>query len=94
MKHLPLALATAAIAAACSKGDAIVHADSLELIHVDTVSQTLNLTVVSEDGERTTIVFTPSAAVQAQEAMARTILLTVEAGEALHAQQQSPAPAP
>lgn len=85
-KHLPLALV---LLAGCSDRGDVVHADSLELIRVDAISQTLNLTVVSGDGKRTTIVFTPATAVQAQEAMARMILTTVDVGEALSAQQSS-----
>lgn len=81
-KYLPLA---ALLLAGCSERD-VVHADSLERIHVDAVSQTLNLTVVSDDGRQTTIVFSPDAAVQAQGAMARMMLLTLQDAEAPRAQ--------
>lgn len=73
--YLPLAIM---LLAGCGDRGDVVHADSLELIRIDADSQTLDLTVVSADGKRTTIVFTPAAAVQAQEAMARTMLLTLE----------------
>lgn len=85
-KYLSLA---AVLLAGCGDRVDVVHADSLERIHVDAVAQKLNLTVVSDDGKRTTIVFTPSAAVQAQEAMARTILLTLDTAEAVSADQSA-----
>lgn len=87
-KYLPLAL----LLAGCSDGQDVVHADRIELIHIDTREQTMNVTVSAADGSRTTIAFSPDAAVQAQQQMARMVLLSVEDGEAPRVQQSAPVP--
>lgn len=101
-KHLSIAIAAAAIIAtqvtvylaSRERAEPIVRAEWVEVIHVDAHAQTMNVTVGAEGQPRTTIAFTPSAALQAQQEMARMVLLTVEAGEALRAQQLSTAPSP
>lgn len=79
--------------AGCQSDEPIIHADVVELIHVDTQATTINVTVSGSDG-RATVVLTPKAALQLQAELGRTFSLLVEGAEALRAQQQSPAPAP
>lgn len=69
-----------------------IRADRVDEIRVDVAHGTINVTVGAEGRPDTTIALTPRAALQAQQGLARMILTTVEAGEALRAQQQSPAP--
>lgn len=94
-KHLPLALATATIVAStgCDR-EPIIRADDVELIHVDTHAVKINVTVSAADGQRSTIVLSPLAALELQAELGRTLAMVVEGAEALRAQQRSPAPAP
>src|SRR5688572_5509379 len=99
-KYLPLALATTAIVATQiaiaftrDHAESIVRADDIELIHVDSHAVMINMTVM-DGARRTTIAFTPAAAIEAQQGLGQTIVSVLSGAEALRAQQQSPAPVP
>lgn len=76
MKYLPLA---ALLFAGCNSGEPVVRADDVEIIHVDAQAGMINMTV-SDRGQRTTISFTPGAALKAQSELSRTILLLTGKG--------------
>ena len=78
----------ALLLAGCTQSEPIIHADAVELIHVDTQATTINVTVTSNDG-RATLVLTPRAALQLQEDLRVTFALMEQGAEALRAQQQT-----
>lgn len=69
-----------------------ISADRVDEIRVDVAGGTINLTVGADGRPDTTIALTPRAALQAQQGLAQMVLTTLEGGEALRAQRQSPAP--
>ena len=66
--------------AGCQSDEPIIHADAVELIHVDTQAKTINVTVSSDDG-RATVVLTPRASIQVQSELARTMTMMTEAAK-------------